>query len=100
MKSKKFSNEFVWGARWQFVGRPPYPFLARSLQYVLLDIMLIMPTNRALNTSRASVTSRGSDLIVLIEAGGFCSWIYGNRGHINMTTLRQANIATLNVSVN
>jgi len=32
----------------------------------------------ASNRSRASITSRGSDLIVLIEAGGFYSRIYGN----------------------
>jgi len=37
--------------------------------YMLLAI-------RALNRSRVSITSQGSDLIVLIEAGGFFSRIY------------------------
>ena len=32
---------------------------------------------KSLKTSRASIKSRGSDLIVLIEAGGFYSSIYG-----------------------
>ena len=31
----------------------------------------------ASNTSRVSNTGRGSDEIVLIEAGGFYSWKYG-----------------------
>ena len=33
---------------------------------------------RALNTSRASNTGRGSDVIVLTEAGGFYSRKYGS----------------------
>jgi len=35
-------------------------------------------TSQALNTGRASNTGRGSDIIVLIEAGGFYSRKYGS----------------------
>jgi len=34
-------------------------------------------TSQALNTGRASSTGRGSDIIVLIEAGGFYLRKYG-----------------------
>jgi len=38
-------------------------------------------TSRALNRSQALITSRGSDLSVLLDAGGFCSRINRNSSH-------------------
>jgi len=40
-------------------------------------MIMIMIMIKSLNTDRAPNTSRGSDLIVIIEAGGFYSRIYG-----------------------
>jgi len=51
-----------------------------------------------LNTIRASNTGRGSDVIVLIEAGGFYSRKYGNTTKANNTRAKTEKHKMLNLN--